>query len=523
MTAPARAEVWFWPAAAAIAAAWLSWHIGWLPGHTLNAMRWTFYDQGSYLYALGCWQSGEVLYRDIHWQYGPLALGWYRAFAAVLGNTPVALATGSAVALGAAWMLFARLMWRTGGAWGATLAVAGLLPAMTPPLLLSINIGPHGAIEALLVAVAATILPGSAASRARQLALGAVAALLQWVRFGPHLVLIGAVGIVWLGEALAARDGVRAAIIQTLRRAVPLLLAYAAGVLPLAAWYWLRLPPGGAAEVFWPAFMLGHYRSSYGAEDRWPSAGTAFEFAITWLPALAAVAASVAMLGRARQRDGLPAGLLLATGYLVLGVLVLHRTRYAVLAHFWLAWPALAWAGRESRHWRFAGAVLLAPILWHHAAGAWRTAREEKAWAAQPRVMPNGQALWMRPRDEEKLVRLAAEVGRIGAGRPVAVMVSGGGVHHFFGTRREGRHWWWYPGFVRPWERARAERDLLAHGHVLVVTAMQPDQPSAPGGALQLALPLTDDQTAALLPRLRNPRTIPGVGHLIEIAPGSEK
>lgn len=523
MTNASRADRWFWPAAALVAAGWLLWHLGGLPGHTLNAMRWTFYDQGSYLYALGRWESGEALYRDFHWQYGPLALGWYRGFAAVMGNTPLALVIGSAVALGLAWLLFTRLMWRAGGPWGAVVAVAGLLPAMTPPLLLSINIGPHGAVEALLVAAAASLLPGSGADRRRQVALGFLAAALQWVRFGPHVVLLAAVLLIWISEGIIGGQGFGTMLRKTIRPAGRMFAAYAAGVVPLVAWFALRLPADAAMEMFWPVFMVGHYQQAYGIEDRWPPLVPLPLFAITWLPVLVAAGFAAWKFFRERRREEVPYGLLFPIVYLVIGLVVLFKTRYAVLAHFWLAWPALAWIGRERREVRLAGALLLAPILWHHAAGSLRMARDERSWAAQPRLMPNGQALWMRPSDEDKLARLAVELARAGPGQPVAVMVSGGGVHHFFGTRRVGRHWWWYPGFVRPWERAAAERDLLAHARVLVVTAMQPDEPTVRDGALQLALPLTPDQTEALLPRLRNPRTIPGIGHLIEIAPGSEK
>ncbi len=62
--------------AVAVGLVWIFFQVGGLTAHLFNATRFILYDQGSYLYAVDCWQAGETLYRDFAWQYGPLALAW---------------------------------------------------------------------------------------------------------------------------------------------------------------------------------------------------------------------------------------------------------------------------------------------------------------------------------------------------------------------------------------------------------------------------------------------------------------
>ena len=68
-----------------LALVWILWQIGWQPAHVFNATRFILYDQGSYLYVVDRLNHGEVLYRDLNWQYGPLAAGWYWLWAQAFG------------------------------------------------------------------------------------------------------------------------------------------------------------------------------------------------------------------------------------------------------------------------------------------------------------------------------------------------------------------------------------------------------------------------------------------------------
>ena len=135
--------------------AWIIFNLGWMPAHYFNATRFILYDQGSYLYAVEQTSQGAMLYRDFSWQYGPLALGYYRAMAAIGGNSPLTLVVASSLAFAAAWVMLAELAVRSGGwKWGSLFALLGLLPAMSASGIMAIN-GPHGALEMLLLAAAA--------------------------------------------------------------------------------------------------------------------------------------------------------------------------------------------------------------------------------------------------------------------------------------------------------------------------------------------------------------------------------
>src|SRR6478736_499245 len=247
----------FYGVAALVVVTLMVWLVSELPGHLFNATRFVLYDQGSYLYAVGRWQGGEVLYRDFAWQYGPLALGWYRAFAALGGNTPLTLVVASAVAFGIGWALIARLVARAiGRTWGWAFSVAVLLPVLLPAGPFAFN-GPHGALEVMLLALCAWALAADEHANAPGWRLGVAAGLLQWVRFGPHAVALVAILVItawrrWPGTS--PRDYFAGMARFTIRLAA----GYMITLLPLAAWYFEALPAAGAWEQLWPRYMVAH-------------------------------------------------------------------------------------------------------------------------------------------------------------------------------------------------------------------------------------------------------------------------
>ena len=182
---------------------WIIGSIGLLPGHLFDATRFILSDQGSYLYAIGRWQAGEALYRDFAWQYGPFALGWYRGFAAVGGNTPLTLVLASSVAFALGWGQVARLVVDLAGLkWGGGFAVVFLLPVMALAGPYAFN-GPHGAIEMLLLCTCARLV----AKDAPAWQLGALTGLLQWVRFGPQVVALAVILLVTVWRRAPAAGG----------------------------------------------------------------------------------------------------------------------------------------------------------------------------------------------------------------------------------------------------------------------------------------------------------------------------
>jgi|GEM_PF-3852897 len=184
-----RATLRFHLAAAALVATWLLFQLGWQTAHLFNATRFLLYDQGSYLYAIDCWQSGAVLYRDFAWQYGPLALAWYRLFAEIGGNTPQMLVLAGAVAFILAWLVLLQIAIQAiGRTQGGLFAGAVMLPLLS---LVGINAlsGPHGALEMLLLVACAGCIASNRDLRQRAWGLGlswpaycrrCVSALMRW-------------------------------------------------------------------------------------------------------------------------------------------------------------------------------------------------------------------------------------------------------------------------------------------------------------------------------------------------------
>lgn len=505
--------------------AWILWQIGWQPAHIFNATRFILYDQGSYLYAIERLNHGELLYRDLNWQYGPLAAGWYWGWAQLGGNSPLTLVLASSALMAGAWWLLADLTLETMGKRAGTIwALAGLLPAMSPSGLIALN-GPHGALEMVLLAGLAWLLARCPERNRRAWLLGFMLGALQWVRFGPavaaFLALLVLEGWRLRSEVPAWRDGVAVLGGWLLR----VLSAYALCWLPLLIFFHVRLPWAGVIEQLWPGHMVAHYAATY--SRRWPEWPGVRGLLITWLPVLCSLVGLSAWFCSEQGRDKVEAdpvrpaalcGLVFGPLYGVFGNILLFRNDYAMIGHLWLVWPGLAvcWA-LAGRRLRVGLVALVLPALGANLFGVKDVWQEEQTWQAAPMTLPNGQRLWFRAGEARRFAELGEALGGDLPGKRLAVFIAGGGVHYFYGTQRVGRHWWYLPEFVRPWEAVEAERALLRHEYLFVADFGQNRAASGSSGPLQLWLPLPADMSLQLLPRLADPRYIEGLGHIMRI------
>jgi len=511
--------------AAVVVLAWITFQLCWMTGHVFGATRFILGDQGSYLYAIGRWQAGEALYRDFAWQYGPLALGWYRAWAEIGGNSPLTLVVAGSLTFAAAWILTARLMVRLAGwRWGGLLAVAGLLPVMSGSGAFALN-GPHGAIEMLLLAGCAWSLAAEGNARWRPWQLGVLAGLLQWVRFGPHAAALAAILIIaaWRSwpETTSGREWIRGVGAFAGR----LLAAYALVITPLVIWVFMALPTAGAWDRLWPSYMVKHYAATY--PHRWPQIASVEAFLVIWLPALVGVGLMLQRLFAGWSRNdprpraghgGFAAGLVFFPLYYLICCTVLFRTDNPMIGHLWLAWPGVALvAGLTSRAGRTVVMALVLPALFGNLAMNWALVQEERGWQSRPVELPNGQQLWFHGDEERHYGALQAALGPKPEGRRLAIMLAGGGIHHFFGTQRVGREWWFLPEFVRPWEEAAVGRALRQHELVLLVD--RDTVVNAQLGPQTVRLPLPRTVAKELGAQLRNPKRLDGVGVLLEVVP----
>jgi hypothetical protein len=518
----------FFVASIVVVLAWVVIQVGWMTAHVFGATRFILGDEGSYLYAVECSQAGEALYRDFAWQYGPLALGWYRAFAAFGGDTPLTLVVATSATFAAAWVVVARIVvgaagWKTGG----FLAVAGLLPIMSGSGVFALN-GAHGAIEMLLLSLIAWSLSARGRAADSPWLLGFLVGLLQWVRFGPHIVAMAGILTLtafqmWPKEA-TGRSFMRAMWAFAWRLVASYLLVAA----PLMAWYFAALPLPGALEQLWPSYMKAHYAATY--PNRWPQISSLDGFVTTWLPALLGVGVALGRLASLLRpgasasgsaKNCADAGLIFLPLQYALSCAVLFHDDHAMRGYLWLAWPGLALGARLTR-WPVRALVLAAimPSVLATANDYLSLIEEERASPARQMVLPNGQQLWFSPVEARRFAALQAALGPNPRSRKLAVFLAGGGIHHFFGTRRVGRHWWYLPEFVRPWEEAVVWDNLMHHDLILVADRDQvAASQSAPSKVVTLWMPLPREMALRLAPHLRNPVHLEGIGELMQVQP----
>jgi hypothetical protein len=271
--------------------------------------------------------------------------------------------------------------------------------------------------------------------------------------------------------------------------------------------------------------MVEHYRSTY--DSRWPITASLWGAVAVWAPALTAVLACV--LGARRllnssQQPEATFGLLFLPLYFAVGLPVLFKSSYSVSAHLWFCWPALAlWPWWPGKWWvRALPAALAVLAITQNLQGLAGDVKRERAWAAEPLMLPNGQRLWFHGVEGARFGELSRVLApRSDGSRPrVVVLHAGGGVAHFFDCGRVGRHWWYLSGFVRPWEREQVIGDFLRHDLVLPVRAAFGLEEN-PGGqqptTVTLWLPFPEADNVSLLPRLRYLRSLDGLGPVLQI------
>ena len=494
---------------------------GLMPGFVFSVSQILDADRGALLSAVACSQSGEALYRDYAWQYGPLSIGWYRFFADAFGNTPMTQLFASTVAFGIGWGLLTFQWMRVLGRWKGWLAAIILLfPVMLPPLMITNHHGPHGSIEGLLFGLLTWQLSG-AKSRWQSVGVGLTLGLFQWVRFGPHLACGLVVAIIWLAEERHEQGSFKLAWRSWRQRLLGVALAYLAMLAPLAGWFFCALPWQGALESLWPRYMTAHYVEGGHAHlppvlERWHE-GVAYA-----LPALVLVPIAVAVATHprvfARLRAAAP--LLLLPLVFAVSSLVLYRSLHNFFAHAWLplAGAPLLWLllNSEARRGALALAALFA-MTWAGFFGAAATREHLRSGIA----LPNGDILWGTATERAEVGNLRAAISKIpprddGQAPIVATLMHSTGICHFLCVRRPTRTIWVLPEFVRPWEEDTAARGFQHADAFLFLEDPDPLRVPKPPPSLQrdtVWFPLSPSLRARVLPSVGHVFAVPGYGY----------
>jgi hypothetical protein len=507
---------------------WLVYYLGCIPGQTFDATRFIFFDQGSFMYANGRMLAGEHLYSEFAWQYGPLAIGWYALFAFVAGNVPLVLVLAAGVATALAWTGLVVMAARKVGPLAAWLGgLLCLLPAITVPGLLSHFTGPHSAVEAMLLVFVAWLLAAEHPTARRAFSLGLALGAIQLVRFGPHVVAGVVVVLLWclrVGQDQSVADR-RSRLVQGLGM---MLAGYVSVVLAYGGWLLARLRPIAVWEQLWPAHMIAHYEEI--TSGRWPRFESWSDSYLHYVPVIMGLGLAVFVVLRAVKNrvapDGVECALLFLPLYFAVGCALLFRTQSNILAHTWMAWPAIALVGEVRFRWGRGLTVLalLPVVIWQ--AGKWLdTWTVEKQWQAKSLRLPNGQHLWFHGSEAARIGNLARLIQEKptplaeGARRRLVVLGAGGGVLHFFNADRVGRHWWYLPQFVRPWEAAQVVEDLSRHELLLQYFLYPEPVPRVPAEQVSLTMPVDPAFGHELVARMVLVEWVPGLGYLFRVSP----
>lgn len=459
-------------------------------GHpAYHDLEWIFFERGNQLYRAGVILDGGRLYRDVAFQYGPLAAQLHAAWSALAGIS---------ITTTLAWHLFwslvgialgYRVFRRMAEPWPSAVYSALLwVPLMLEPggLVRMIN-AEHQTLDRIwLLVILLLWSPPAERTAARSLGIGAAMAAWQWTKFG---------GAVFAGAAMVLVDlaflltGDRSA--AAWKRWISGLMAILATVLLgeglLAAWCLSWATVAETWDIVLPLYMSKAY--DVVLTSRWPGWHGPFHFLqFQFLPLLALLLGVAAWLRSSPQRRRDHAVAWISAGFYLLGV----GTYIRVEANFYLyafALAPLAVAGLVSLAEfprRIATVLLLIPfaILVRSAATPWAAppgqAAPDRAYA-----LPGGDSLWLTPANAERLARLedvVREVHALPGERVVLAWLGyeweGGGFLHYYEPRYPLPNFFASPGTVRPSD-VDAIRAALPRAGALVLYA--------PGGTLELA------------------------------------
>jgi hypothetical protein len=398
--------------------------------------------------------SGARLYRDVACPYGWLPVAAYATLASAFGNTPTVylqfLLVVSATGLALAYLLTRRFL-----PVGLSLVVTlgGLLPIFVLPgsLLGGYLSSYYMPLERLLLILAALVWrPPLQRTRTQGAALGAIAAALQMTRFGPGVVLFGAiVGI----DALLVWPTSRAGFRQWLRSLWPMAAAAATGELLLISVSFALLPVPIAKDLLWPAYFTEVYAQQHGR--RWPDLSNwRLDVAQYANPAVSIVLTATGVFTVLRRRQVVENelwALFLLPLLFVLGTFTLFKMDHHLRQFAWVfvlgsvaalaRWPwswALAVAG-----WAPVAAVVGLSVI-RGPDSAHRLVDLPVGW-----TLASSQAENLRIEGIHQA--LNAIEHRSGRG-PVLFDPSGAGFYVMYGVPHVSRHTWFYPAAVRPYE-----------------------------------------------------------------------
>jgi hypothetical protein len=405
-------------------------------------------------------REGAVLYRDLACQYGPLPVYLYAGYTTFFGNTILANVMWHLLGNILCLLLIATLTYR---AVGTKLAILGTTFLALPWTLAPGGLRTDVNIEYIVIERATLLLfmlswrrpehRGASQSAVLGLLLGAM----QLCKFGGAFFLLASLVIVDIGWLIRQSEE-RIPWARWLKS-----LAIVCGIFTMiqAAWVMtalLLLPLDIAADVLWPAYMLGSYS---GSRPSWAYAGWRSLLAPQLLLLLTVILAGMALLRVAARREYLQSADA-AWGCLI-GAVFYAAASIAYLGHeqlyYYYAWtltPA-AILGFALLSWKKRVAVLVLPVL--SVLVICKITFVNPASTAARIELPNGERIYPQSySDSAGLIGLLEVSGKIqSVSTDQFILIEcpwmGGGFHHFFNRRFSLRNHMFGALSFRPYDR----------------------------------------------------------------------
>lgn len=425
--------------------------------------------------------KGGMIYRDAAYSYGVLSVWYLAAAAKIFGSTAHTVALFGVLpgAVGAAsGMHFLR---RSGVGTRMRWALWCLLVAPALWHACTNTLAYQNIELALVVTIFSFLSPVDERTRLAGFAAGVLLGLLNLTKFGSFLCA-GLAIIAW--DAIRAfslrRDGsgiVSHFIDQVVKAELPVLFGFLAVELPRVIVSWFVFPPEIWREyAMFPLDLLGSY-DTFG--DPWAVVPWVRE--ATWgyrigtigsrtlLMLLVACGAVVALVRTARARGRPPAAdgmvLLAALSFFVGFLFYYHHPDHVMVYSAPLIVPAVAMLARFKPLPRLFIAGILFACTGGAVGGKLLLQKDGRVRVA----MPNGETLWMKPKDKAVFEQVSAGVGAVlkdpAAGSTGTVVVwraISAGWHHYMGWPEASRHGYLIaPEWVRPYERDKVMNAFL--------------------------------------------------------------
>jgi hypothetical protein len=422
-----------------------------------------FHDAGHNLLTAHAILSGQTLYRDIFFPYGPISAYAYAVAAWRFGNTPEVYLGLFAVVSAMNAALAYRLVRRSAGTAVAMAVGVGLLSLLPIPGAMAgaFISSPYIVLErTMLLLLALMWSPPNARSTSRAVGLGLVFGVWQGIKFGGAFV--GGFAIVILDALCLTAVGWSN---EDFRRWTRSLLKTGAVCLGIESLWIIHAfatqPAPIARDVIWPYFMF-HAYAVVGGDIRWLAWGGWRLMVGRYLLPLTAAMLGIYGLGawlrtlrKGREADASGSAFILLLFYGIASCGYFHHV-FHFEQFFWALVPPAAFAiERASTRTRLAVAGAWAPCVWLVVHTAFMTHAPASMEAVR---LPTGGRVVVSAAIGERLSFLA-RIHAAMSGAPILYAPVGSGWHYAYGVPAATRHTFFFaPDVIRPYER-----DAFAH------------------------------------------------------------